>query len=59
MAIFACSQRCAFATTIPYVLADQLILESIADSIIPGAVLCVVENGDISYLQAYGNRAIL
>ena len=39
--------------------ADSAILATIADSIIPGAVLCVVENGEISYLQAYGNRAIV
>ena len=57
--IFASTQQYVFAaTTIPYMLADQLILESIADSIIPGAVLCIVENGDISYLRAYGDRAI-
>lgn len=38
--------------------ADSLIIQSISDSIIPGAVLCVVENGEVSYLQAYGHRAI-
>ena len=38
--------------------ADQAIMNAIADTIMPGAVLCVVENGEITYLQAYGNRAI-
>ena len=42
----------------PYSLADQAIAEAITDSIIPGAVLCVVENGAISYLQAYGQRSV-
>ena len=42
----------------PYLLADQAIAEAIADSIIPGAVLCVVEDGEISYLQAYGCRSV-
>ena len=40
-------------------LADSLIHQSIQDAIIPGAVLCVVEDGAISYLQAYGNRSVL
>lgn len=39
-------------------LADSLIHQSIQDTIIPGAVLCVVEDGAISYLQAYGNRSV-
>ena len=43
----------------PTNLADSVIEKAIQDSIIPGAVLCVVENGSISYLQAYGNRAIV
>lgn len=38
--------------------ADQAIINAIADTIMPGAVLCVVENGQITYLQAYGNRAV-
>ncbi len=37
---------------------DSAIYSAIADSIIPGAVLCVVDGGEISYLKAYGNRAI-
>ena len=39
--------------------ADSLIMAAIHDSIAPGAVLCVVEEGEIIYLQAYGNRAIV
>lgn len=44
--------------TFPKSLADSLIHQSIQDTIIPGAVLCVVEDGAISYLQAYGNRSV-
>lgn len=44
--------------TFPKSLADSLIHQSIQDTIIPGAVLCVVEDGTISYLQAYGNRSV-
>ena len=43
----------------PSTKADSLIQQAIADSIIPGAVLCVVEDGNISYLQAYGHRSIV
>lgn len=41
-----------------YHMADSAIHAAIADSIIPGAVLCVVDNGEVVHLQAYGNRAI-
>ena len=44
--------------TFPKSLADSLIHQSILDTIIPGAVLCVVEDGTISYLQAYGIRSV-
>ena len=44
--------------TFPKSLADSLIHQSIQDTIIPGAVLCVVEDGAISYLQAYGCRSV-
>ena len=39
-------------------IADSSILAAIADTIIPGAVLCVIDNQEIVYLQAYGNRRI-
>ena len=54
-----CMCQSAWAT-VPYRYheADSAILAAIADSIIPGAVICVVENGEISYLKAYGNRAV-
>ena len=39
--------------------ARVLIEKAIADSLIPGAVLCVVDKGEIAYLEAYGNRAIV
>jgi CubicO group peptidase (beta-lactamase class C family) len=59
LAIFAYTQQCIFANgSFPYKLADETIAKAIIDSIIPGAVLCVVEDGAISYLQAYGNRSV-
>jgi CubicO group peptidase (beta-lactamase class C family) len=39
--------------------ADSAIQAAIADTIIPGAVLCVVDNQEIVYLQAYGNRRVV
>ena len=39
--------------------ARVLIEKAIADSLIPGAVLCVVDNGKIIHLDAYGYRAIV
>ena len=54
---FAPQSVCA-VHTFPKSLADSLINQSIQDTIIPGAVLCVVEDGAISYLQAYGNLSV-
>ncbi len=57
--ILALAPQSVCAThTFPKSLTDSLIHQSIQDSIIPGAVLCVVEDGAISYLQAYGNRSV-
>lgn len=39
--------------------ARVLIEQAIADSLIPGAVLCVVDKGEIVHLEAYGKRAIV
>ena len=39
--------------------ARVLIEEAITDSLIPGAVLCVVDEGEIVHLEAYGHRAIV
>lgn len=39
--------------------ARVLIEQAIADSLIPGAVLCVVDEGEIIHLEAYGHRAIV
>ncbi len=39
--------------------ARVLIEAAIADSLIPGAVLCVVYGGEIVHLEAYGYRAIV
>ncbi len=54
-----CTISCTTNSSFPKTLADDIITQAIADSIIPGAVLCVVEDGNISYLHAYGNRAIM
>lgn len=42
----------AFAT------ADSLIEAAIADTVIPGAVLCVVKDGEMIYNKAYGHRQV-
>lgn len=47
------------AKTFHYNQADSAIWSAIQDSIIPGAVLCVVEKGNITYMKAYGNRSII
>ena len=39
--------------------ARVLIEEAITDSLIPGAVLCVVDEGEIVHLEAYGHRALV
>ena len=39
--------------------ARVLIEQAIADSLIPGAVLCVVDEGKVVHLEAYGYRAIV
>ena len=39
--------------------ARVLIEQAISDSLIPGAVLCVVDEGEIVHLEAYGYRAIV
>jgi CubicO group peptidase (beta-lactamase class C family) len=45
--------------TLNFQYADSTILAAIADTLIPGAVLCVVDNQEIVYLQAYGNRRVI
>ena len=42
----------AFAT------AESLIEAAIADTVIPGAVLCVVKDGEMIYNKAYGHRQV-
>ena len=39
-------------------LVDDVILESIQNKEIPGAVLAVVRNGSLAYLKAYGNKSV-
>ncbi len=53
------SAACIVANPVfPKDSADQAIMDAINDTIMPGAVLCVVENGEIAYIKAYGNRAV-
>lgn len=57
VAVF-CSLSLAYARK-PYTKMDRLIRRAIQkDSIIPGAVLCVLHDHQICYLQAYGNRSV-
>ena len=62
---FLCSIMISLCTTVSaraslnFQYADSTILAAIADSLIPGAVLCVVDNQEIVYLQAYGNRCVV
>ncbi|MGM9773804.1 MAG: serine hydrolase domain-containing protein [Candidatus Egerieousia sp.] len=37
---------------------DQVINQAIIDSIVPGAVICVVRKDKIVYLKAYGNKSV-
>jgi len=52
-AIILCSELAAHAQD--FEKADSLIGQSINDGIIPGAVACVVRDGKVIYLMAYGN----
>ena len=62
---FLCSILFCLCTTISvhatlnYQYADSIILAAIADTLIPGAVLCIVDNQEIVYIQAYGNRRVV
>ena len=38
---------------------DSLLSQAINDSLIPGAVVCVVDADTIQYLRAYGHRAVV
>ena len=38
--------------------ADELINKSIADKVLPGAVLAIVKDGKLAYLKAYGNKSV-
>lgn len=40
-------------------MADSVIEQAIVDTIMPGAVLCVVRGECIVYLKAYGNKALV
>ena len=56
LGLFSCVE---VKSNLNFATADSIINASIADSIIPGAVLCVVDNQEIVYLQAYGNRRVV
>lgn len=39
-------------------VADSIVMAGISEGLVPGAVLCVVEDGQIAYIQAYGYRRV-
>lgn len=55
----SCGKHCGSSFVFDSDSARVLIEQSIADSLIPGAVLCVVDAGEIVHLEAYGERAIV
>ena len=55
----SCGKHCGSSVYFDTDSARVLIEKAIADSLIPGAVLCVVDKGEVVYLEAYGNRAIV
>lgn len=55
----SCGKQCDRSFVFDSDSARVLIEQAIADSLIPGAVLCVVDEGEIVHLEAYGERAIV
>ena len=55
----SCGKRCGSSLHFDADSARVLIENAIQDSLIPGAVLCVVDGGKIIHLEAYGYRAIV
>jgi len=56
--VTGCSKSPQRPTNDLFPVADSLINAAIADTLIPGAVLCVVQGDRIIHLQAYGNRQV-
>ena len=57
--LFSCGKRGGSSLHFDADSARVLIEQAIADSLIPGAVLCVVDEGKVVHLEAYGYRAIV
>ena len=59
LTFFSLTMLLPIKASLNYFYADSVILSAIRDTLIPGAVLCVVDNQEIVYLQAYGNRRVV
>ena len=59
LTFFSLTMLLPIKASLNYSYADSVILSAICDTLIPGAVLCVVDNQEIVYLQAYGNRRVV
>ena len=59
LTFFSLTMLLPIKASLNYSYADSVILSAIRDTLIPGAVLCVVDNQEIVYLQAYGNRRVV
>lgn len=59
VSLFSCGKHAGSSLHFDADSARVLIEQAIADSLIPGAVLCVVDEGEIVHLEAYGQRAIM
>ena len=55
LGLFSCVE---VKSNLNFTTADSIINAAIADSVIPGAVLCVVDDTQIVYLNAYGYRRV-
>ena len=55
----SCGKSCGSSLHFDADSARVLIEQAIVDSLIPGAVLCVVDQGKVLHLEAYGYRAIV
>ena len=65
LSVFACAQKLEHSTPEQLGIdsrrllnADKIILQSIENNEIPGAVLAVVHKGKMAYLKAYGNKQV-
>ena len=59
LTFFSLTMLLPIKASLNFQYADSVILSAIHDTLIPGAVLCVVDNQEIVYLQAYGNRRVV